>query len=278
MNKEANIIDYLNLSDMKTSEKQTPQLIGILYEKIGDGYGGTILKEVSKNVVVVGGAISALEHLCGVDATWSPATLNEIYGINAEKPYDITKTKIALYGIGTGGSGMDFGSVVAKDIKSRDIPKLIPLRTCASLAGTTDADKYFLKKDNLDGTFSWYLKEFDTPVRIKTLWKDAADDDTDGTEVTEEIFNSPRSEGLITFAEFDIKLNKYDGHEYFESIGAVTSARYNTLGLFLGEKILIKPGEYDYVGVSLMSYLNFNNRDISEKTESSYTYRILSLV
>lgn len=273
--------DSLSLESLmgnhNNSSKGIPVLKGILYEKYDDGFGNPLLKKVDENTVVVGGAIESLEHLCNVEANWKPATLNSIYGINDDIPGNNMNSFVALFGVGTGGSGLSIGSVVAKDIKTRDIPNLIPMRTGEVITGD-DADMYYFKKDNGDGTFSWYLKEFtNTPV-IKTCWKDSTDDDVDGTEVAEEIYNSDRTEGLQTFAEFILDLNTKDVREYFESIGDLTSARYNSIGLFIGEKVELEDGSFDYVNVRLFSYLNIDNKSVKIKTASQYVYRILALV
>ena len=254
-----------------------PLFKGVLYERYVDDFGNEVLNKVGENTVVVGGAIMALEHLCGFDATWKPATLNEIYNINPDVHGDAKKSLIALFGAGTGGSGLSFGSIVEKDIKRRDVPDLIPLRVTDTLTGD-DADKYYFKKDNGDGTYSWYLKEFSIDPIIKTCWKDSADDEEDGTEVTSEIYNSERTEGLQTFAEFILDFNTKDVREYYESIGSLDSARYNSIGLYVGEKVQLEDGSFDYINVRLFSYLNIDNKSVKIKTASQYVYRILSLV
>lgn len=279
MSKPTLLKDSLSLESLMGEErkKSRPTHVGILYEKLDDGFGNTLLRKVGENTVVVGGAIASLEHLCKVEANWKPATLNSIYGIADDVPFVNLNSSIALFGVGTGGSGLSIGSVVAKDIKSRNIPDLIPLRTADTLTGD-DPDAYYFKKDNEDGTFSWYLKEFSGSPIIKTCWKDSTDDDVDGTEVTEEIYDSPRTEGLQTFAEFILDLNTKDVREYFESIGDLTSARYNSIGLFIGEKVQLEDGSYEYVNIRLFSYLNIDNKSVKIKTASQYVYRILSLV
>ena len=75
-----------------------PLFKGVLYERYVDDFGNEVLNKVGENTVVVGGAIMALEHLCGFDATWKPATLNEIYNINPDIPGDAKKSLIALFG------------------------------------------------------------------------------------------------------------------------------------------------------------------------------------
>lgn len=254
-----------------------PLFKGVLYENLIDDFGHPVLRKVNENTVVLGGAILALEHLCNVNASWKPSTLNSIYNINSSVAGSNESSFISLFGVGTGGSALTFGNVYTPDVKQRDVTSLIPLRTGASITGT-DANKYFLKKDNGGGTFNWYLKEFESTPTIKSLWKDSAVSGTDGTEILEDIYNSERTESVESLAEFSLKLNTSDVREYFESIGELNLARYNSIGLFTGQKVLISTGYYDYVNVRLFSTVNFNNRSVSLASESSYTYRIYSLV
>lgn len=262
-------------NDELTAQDGRPQVDkfsrGILFEKLDDGYGNSILKKVSDNSVVLGGAILALEHLTGATATFKPTTLNEIYNISATASTNVNTT--ALFGCGTGGSGLDFGSIVAPDIKQRDILELVPMRYGAAVTGD-DASKYFFKKENADKvTSSWYLKQFDGVPVIKSLWKNGVDTETDGTEITSDVHDSKNTEGIETFAEFNISLNTSDIREYFEAIGKLSSARYNTIGFYTGEKV-----GTEYANVRLFSVVTFNNRDVSVKTKSSFVYRVYTLI
>lgn len=276
-NKRVILNDYMPLVDSlsEVREQKTPY-DGILYQRFTDDFGGEILKKIGSNTVVVGGAIESLEHLCGVAASWKPKTLNELLNIPATGSGDVTATRIALFTIGTGGSGLQFGSTVEKDVKSRIVPDIIPLRVAAELTGD-DASSYYLKKDNGDGTFSWYAKEFSIAPAIKTYWKDALDDDEDGTEVVDEIADSSRTENLRTLAQLIIDLNTKDGREYYEAIGAMDSARFNTMGIYTGEKVQLQDGSYEYANVRLFAYLNFDNKSLKIKTASQYAYRVIAL-
>lgn len=256
--------------------------VGILYECNDDGWGNPILKEVGHNTVVLGGAILALEHLCNTTATWKPGTINSILNIAPSVAGDNTQSFISGFMVGNGGAALDFSNVYAEDLKQREVGGCIPLREAAVLAGT-DAAKYFLKKKTTDGTkTSYYMKEFADATVIKSCWKDAAEEDATGTEIVEEVYNSSRTEGIETFAEFTIGLNIYDIREYYDSIGDMDMARYNTLGLVTGQKVNIaasgEPEDMDYVNVRLFSYLNFENKSVKEKTSATYKYRVYSLV
>lgn len=245
---------------------------GELFEKLDDGYGNPILKHVNSNTVVIGGAILALQKLTGVTPSFMPPALNDRYNIIAT-PSANSNPIISLFGCGIGGSGLDFTNVKDTDIKACDIiDGMVPLRHAPSLTGD-DASKYYFKKSNADGTYDWYLKEFDTGTTIKTLWKNAVDSEADGSEVTSDISGSTSTDGIETFAEFGISLNTLDVREYFEAQGNLSLARYNSFGFYTGEKV-----GNEYANVRLFSYVNFKNRDVSVKTKSSFLYRIYSLI
>lgn len=257
--------------DKKLKIPQRKLFRGELFEKIDDGYGNPILKKINSNTVVVGGAILALQKITGVTPQFLPPAINENYGI--ANTGGTGNNTICLFGCGTGGAGLDFGNVIAPDIKQKDVAGgLVPLRYGATVTGD-DAAKYFFKKDNQDGTFAWYLKEFDTGTSIKTLWKNSVDSDTDGTEITTDISGSDSDDGIESFVEFNISLNTNDVREWFEAQGQLSQARYNCFGFYSGEKV-----GSEYVNVRLFSTVSFNNRDVSVRTTSSFVYRIYSLI
>ena len=179
-----------------------------------------------------------------------------------------------MFGIGTGGANLDFGSVIATDVKQRDIISPIPMRYGSVITGD-DAAKYFMKVANGGSdTYSWYLKEFSgTPV-IKSCWKNAVSSDVDGTEILADIYNSQNSEGIETFTELQIDMNPRDGREYFEATGTLSSARYNTIGFYTGS--LSNDGT-EYANVRLYSVVTFNNRSLDISTSSNFIYRLYSL-
>lgn len=247
---------------------------GRLYEVLNvRDDGRKVVREIAHNLVVVGGAITALENLTGATASWKPKTLNEIYSVPATANGPV---KLCLFGIGVGGSGLEFGSVIAPDLKQQDVLSPIPLRYGASVTGD-DSDNYFMKKSNGggSGTYSWYLKQFTGTPTIKSCWKNAVSEDEDGTEILEDIYNSESEEGIETFTEIQINLNTKDGREYFESTGAIATARFNTIGFYTGS--LASDGQ-EYADVRLYSVITMNSRDLSLATSSSFIYRVHSLV
>lgn len=250
---------------------------GELFQKITDGFGHTILKPISSNTVVLGGAIAALEALTGVEASFKPNTLNDILNIPCGSAGGANR--IALFAIGTGGCGLDFGSIKDESVLQNNVLDLIPMRYTGSVDGI-DSSKYFMKKLNSDGTtYSWYCKEFDSTPVITSCWKNAVDSESDGTEITSDVADSGRTDGVESFAQFEIALNIYDGREYFENcIGNLSRARYNCIGFYTGEKVYDSVSDsYEYANVRLYSVVHFNNRSLVDASSSSLLYRVYSI-
>lgn len=247
---------------------------GELFQKVPDGKGNLVLKKIASNTVVLGGAIMALERLTGASAAFKPTTLNDLLGVPCASVNPGTE-KIALFGCGTGGAQLDWGNIVAPDIKQNNVIDMVPLRYGSVLSGD-DASKYFMKKLNADGTtYSWYLKEFDAAPVIKSCWKNAVDSTADGTEILADIADSGRTDGIETFAQFELTLNTHDLHEYFAAVGNLGMARYNTFGFYTGE---YNSATGEYANVRLYAVVTFNNRDVSMESSSSFVYRVYSLV
>ena len=256
-----------------------PLFKGVLYEEMDDGFGNPLLRKINDNTVVNGGGVLALEHITGITNCWKPATLNSIYNLNTPESMAASdlSSRICLFGVGSGGANLDFGSYLDPDPKQRNLASLIPMRFNSTIKGT-DSDKYYFKIPEVDGiNYKWYLKEMESEAVIRTLWKDSLEEGVDGTEVTDEIYNSNRTESLLSFAEYQIKLSADDVHEYYKNIGDLDMARYNELGLYTGQKVKLASGETDYVNVRLFSYVTFNNKDVSSKTVSLYRYRIYAM-
>ena len=78
-------IKMINAAEAKAARNHgLPVFKGRLFKHDGpmdqnlDEFGNPIFDFVNENTVVIGGAITALQHIFGVNATWAPATLNGI--------------------------------------------------------------------------------------------------------------------------------------------------------------------------------------------------------
>ena len=260
----------------------SPRIFGRLFEANTDEFGREVLTPVAANCVVAGGAIFTLMKLFNVQPNWLPQSINQIYNINADVEGNVMNSQVALFGVGIGGCGLEFNSVIDADPKQREVAEMIPIRVAAeeTLTGT-DAEKYYMKTQ-LPGTeqYAWLMKEFDQPVGIRSLWKDAAEEGEDGTEITGEIYDSPRTEGQEHFAEMILKFNKNDVRSYWEAIGDLSMARFNSIGIYFGEKVITDPtnGAIDYINVRLFSTINFENDSVKDRKEIKYVYRLYAMI
>lgn len=257
-----------------------------------DKYGRPIFNFVNSNTVVIGGAVLALEKLFGTTSAFMPRTLNEEFDVNANVDYTNDETRIALFGVGIGGCGLEWGTAYDPDFKQANMGELnssmIPLRVSRTTtidsdnSGVTPANYYFRKKLKVgtgDEYYAWYLKEFsNNPVPIKSLWQDTINPNDDGAEITGNEVDQTRTDLIECFGECVLTLTEQDLSEYYKAAGNTSNARFNQIGLFTGVKKHIEDYYYDYVGVRLFSLVNFDNVSVKNPTTNTYAYRIYAAV
>ena len=297
-----------------------PVFKGVLYSHKGnldenlDMYGRPIFDFVNENTVVIGGAVLALEKLfygndpntvSAPNINYMPPTLNSQFGVNDGYSFNDFETRIALFGCGIGGSGLEWGSVEDPDFKLYNLGnpaasnagfddnnKWIPFRISTSSSISPDEQgnvptNYFFRMPIDLGTgansgYAWYLKEFDnvSSVELKSRWQDTLDPSDDGSEVgsvlTPEAMN--RTDLIECYGQCMITITEDDLREFFVAAGKLNNARFNQIGLFTGVKKNISEGYDDYVGVRLFSVVNFNNVSVQEPSTNVYLYRIYSAV
>ena len=130
-----------------------------------------------------------------------------------------------------------------------------------------------MKKDLGNGYTAYYGKTFETTPFIRTLWRDGVEGE-DGTEVTDGVHNTTRTEDIEVFVEMHLKIEKNDIREFFEMNGEIEKARVNTIGLFTARKVALPEGGYRYENVKLFSKFNFDNEALSSRKQVNLTYRI----
>lgn len=252
-----------------------PLFKGSLF-KIVDDFGTEI--KINDNTVVMGGALTALEHLFGVEPSFKPETLNSIYGVNNTLPVNEQETYIKVYGAGIGGSELSWTNIIPPSFKQKNIIDMIPFRVTENEYLDADiADKYYFRKQMSDGRYGWFLKEFEKEPKIEPRWKNSADSTADGELITSDISESKKTNLIECYGECRLKIEPMDFKEYFEyydDIG-LKMARYNTFGLFTAQKVFIdKEARYDYINTRLFSVVTFDNVSAKENKEDIYIYRV----
>lgn len=246
---------------------------------------GELLFSHEQNETVLGGVLTVLEKLAGIQSDLKVASINHLLGINdviALNDSSATDDDVlCLWGVGIGGSGDAFGS--RRDVKfyEREIgmnghtEQMIPFRVVAEPFSSTEdnAKKYFMMRQREDGLYEYFLKTFETTPVTKTLYKDGAEGE-DGSEVPADVYMGARSDEIESFLEIHLQSGKRDIHEYWEHVGEMKSARFNTIGLFTGRKVEIADGRFDYVNVKLFSKLTFDNEPLQNAKTLNLIYRI----
>ena len=229
-----------------------------------------------ENQIVLGGALFILEKIFNVEAPINVAYLNDIMGICVNNPIDELypkNTRVCLFGVGTGGCGDASRSVVDVKYYEREIFDMIPFRITDEELSGSDADKYWFKRYETDGTVSYFLKSFEYEPEIRVLWKDGEEGE-DGSEVATGVHGTSRTEPIETFVEMILKINKKDCREYFEINGDIEAARVNSIGLFTGILSTNEKGEPEYKQVKLFSKLNIPNEMLVLSKDITIVYRI----
>ena len=264
-----NKIKPLRMEEVKQNKVLRTQIIGL------DTLTGEKLWE-TENQIVLGGALFILEKCFNVEAPINVDYLNNIMGINTYEPIDEIypkDTHVCLFGVGIGGCGDAYTSVVDVKYYEREIFDMIPFRITDEEFTGADIDKYWLKRHEEDGKISYFLKSFESPAEIKVLWRDGEEGE-DGSEVSTGVHNTERTEPIETFVEMILKVNKKDCREYFEMNGNIEAARINSIGLFTGILSTNEYGEKDYKQVKLFSKLNIPNEMLVLSKDITIVYRI----
>ena len=278
--------DHLAIKDLVSNKlrNKSPFRTEIsAYDEFGD-----VLFTLEHNMVVLGGAITVLEKMWNIRSSLVIDTINNINQISpaVQSTTELLPQNdyVCMWGIGIGGSGDAFGSV--RDVKyyEREIgqngqsDEFIPFRCVTTSLEGEDVQMYTLSKTVGTGFTAYYAKLFDSEPFIRSLWRDGQDG-KDGTEVTDGVHNTQRSEEIETFVEMHMKINENDVREWFEMNGNIEQARVNTIGLFTGRLVDNGAGGYNAQNVKLFTKFNFDNEALggtgsSNSKTISFVYRV----
>ena len=283
ISKEIKMQDKLAfIEKFKNKEKQkSPFRTEIsAYDEFGD-----ILFTLEHNMVVLGGAITVLEKMWNIRSSLVIDTINNINQINpaVQSTTELLPQNdyVCMWGVGIGGSGDAFGSV--RDVKyyEREIGQngqsneFIPFRCVTTALEGEDVQKYTLSKSVGTGFTAYYAKKFEDDPFIRSLWRDGVEGE-DGTEVTDGVHNTQRTEDIETFVEMHMRIDQNDVREWFEMNGNIEQARFNTIGLFTARLTSDGHGGYNATNVKLFTKFNFDNESLagSKSKTISIKYRV----
>lgn len=246
---------------------------------------GEVLFSHESNETVLGGALTVLEKLANIKADLKVGSINNIMGINDLVPLEDSSAGnddiLCLWGVGIGGAGDAFGSRRAVKFQEREVgqnghpEQMLPFRVVPEEFDPTSDNysRYYMFRTREDGYVEYFLKTFEITPFIKVLFKDGVDGE-DGTEVPSDVYNTNRTDPIEAFMEIHLMANRRDIHEYFERIGQVEMARFNTIALFTGRKTEIAEGVFDYTNVKMFSKLTFDNESLQNSKIVNFCYKI----
>ena len=250
------------------------------------GADGSIIN--THNCTVYGGRRFIIESLFRqIPAADQQLTLNKILNVNDQVTLtDEEKLSrcVCLVGVGTGGAGTTFGSVIDATANDNNLFNIIPMRTISSPLSGDNAEKYFMRKlETINGSnyYNYYLKRVDcNGVFAKHENVDYEPKESDNDAVHDE--NNPLSlYNIQTFTTIPIEISSDDIKDYFRATdGDINMARFNELALYIGIPKTVHSGETtytDYVLVEAFSHLTFNNRPMdNEGARYDFTYYVLT--
>ena len=238
-----------------------------------DDFGNELWED--SNMTVLGGAMFTLMKSFGLDrGPIDIATVNELLEIANVPRKDIKDNFVSLFGIGTGGAGETAAQVLEVEVQERTMNKFLPMRTITTELPSVQKDKYWLRKELLDGkgTILYYLKKIQN-IEIKCLWKDGVDGE-DGSPVGDDVWNTTRTDAIETFVELTLRVDKVDGVEWFDYTANADQPEFSELGLFTGVRSSIGTDREDYCDVWLHSKLNIPKEVLHSGKGLTFYYRI----
>lgn len=239
------------------------------------------------NNTVFGGRRFLLEKIFGkVPQSAQQLTLEKILGLSGtptiQDASSDTRT-VCLFGVGIGGSGLQFGAVNMSSENDNNLFEIIPMRTTSTTLDGEDAETYFVhKKQEINGSQmeTYYLKAAnagDINVYLNNhVYTPSVEDNTKTNRE-----NTPSEElslyNIQVIAILPIEISVNDIKEYFKAkYGNLTLARFNELGLFIGQETTVN-GVKEYRNVECFSHLTFNNRPMdNDGAKYGFKYYVIA--
>lgn len=238
-----------------------------------------VRREKMPNEILLGGSIYALEKMFNVVSSVNVEYLNNIMNIGTTGPIITDKyprdNGICLWNCGIGGCGDSRKDIIHTFQQQRQLNQIIPFRVVDEpfQPNTVEYGKYYLMREEEDGRFAYYAKTFERTPVIVPLWKDAADEDQDGSPVVESDYTSTRKTPIEVFAECVCKLEKKDFREWFSLYEGIEDARINEVGLCTGILSTTEDGRPEYKQVRQASCCHFTNEPLHMDKDMSIVYR-----
>lgn len=265
-------------------------------------FGEVLFKK--SNIILLGGRRFTLEKLFNITPKdTGRLTLNKILAdlkgqsAIAEESYDQEFTSkhgagprkeqcVCLFGVGNGGSAMEFGSLANPVAKESNLYNILPMRYVEEehKDDVEETRKYYMHFVNTlaDGSkrHAYYLKKFEETPTIKLVVDNGVEYSPVNADNNPNYGNSTNSyvltDDVDAYIEIKLKISSDDIREYFDETEGIESSRINELALYFGYPASDDTDVWvDYIGVEAFSKLTFNNEPLTEESkELNIVYRI----
>jgi hypothetical protein len=208
------------------SDKATPKYTKIIAK---DADTGEILSE-TMNKVVITGSVTAASKMFGISSPIKIPTYNTELELENSRDYTtvpINDNIVCLFCVDDSGCGTDKSDPFTVNYIDRISPETImPFRYVSEDNDLNDdLRKYYFGRKNLNnGKIAYYFKKFETEPQMHLRY-------TDGTQITEEIYNVETDQLAECYVECKLKINRNDFRDYFEQVLGWDKARISSISL-----------------------------------------------
>lgn len=243
--------DYLSFGQI-FSDRGGPKKTKII---IRDADTGELLSE-NENKVVIQGALKASTKLFGITPSVHFPTYNEEMELeNSLDPTDKPRIDevVSLFCIDDSGCGSTKKDLYTTDFIDRISPDTIMPFRYVDIEKDLNEDlrKYYFGRKVIGNKVAYYFKKFEADPVLHLRY-------TDGTQVTEDVYNYQSTQPADVYIETKMKINRNDFRDYFEEVLGWDKARVSSLSLCTAYYDDTLDGEYKwYQNIAPYTKLNF---------------------
>lgn len=272
------------INPLERLQDHTGPMKGVLYCRSHDGK-----ESMTQNAVIYGGRRFTLESILDVPSKQNQTlSLNRIFKTKYpdilrepgfEDDYATPKRrKVCLIGVGTGGSGLLWGSVKDPNGNNLNLSEPIPMRTIPHGSELSDEDKkkyFFETNQTIKGNrFKTYYLKLISSVEVVTAHDGKRyEPKSEDIEKTEDPSETLCTVDAQIYAEIKFSIELQDIKEYFRALEnqSIKNARFSELGLYFGTLVEQSgggTGKKDFINIEAFSRVTFNNKGM--ETDGSF--------
>ena len=259
----------INLSDIANQKDKILGIDKLLSERGGPKYTKIIAKDAdtgeilseTTNKVVITGSIMAACKMFGVSSPIEVPNYNEEMDLdNSASSITIpSDSLVCLFCVDDSGCGTTEKDTFTVGYVDRIAPgpfgssnAIFPFRYVdADNDLNSDLRKRYFGRKTEGGKVSYYFKNFEAEPQIHLRY-------SDGTQITEELYNVETSQLAECYVEAKLKINRNDFRDYFEQVLGWDKARISSLSLcYAWYKDDLGDGYKWYQGITPYTKLNF---------------------